>query len=98
MILPRPSASPLHSFASTPVIRRSPKFSETVGAVMGWLTGRRRQSLKHRFREQREIERLAELDLDLDSETESSAGDKSGREDLYSARPTVAPPRKWRAW
>jgi hypothetical protein len=30
---------------------------------MSWLTGRRRQSLKHRFREAREIERLAELDL-----------------------------------
>jgi hypothetical protein len=60
MILPRPSVSPLWSFPSTPTVRRAPKFSEVAGAVMSWLTGSRRQSLKHRFREAREIERLAE--------------------------------------
>jgi hypothetical protein len=86
MILPRPSISPLHSFASTPTVRRSPSTMEMARAVWSWLTGRRRQSLKHRFREAREVERLAELDLD------SPDADSPGQS------PTSAPPRRWRAW
>jgi hypothetical protein len=69
MILPNPSVSPLHSFASTPV-RRTPSFAETVGAVMRWMTGRRRPAPpRERQIEARLVDEIAEhLDsLDINS-------------------------------
>ena len=61
MILPNPSVSPLHSFASTPTVRRSPSFGETLGEVMRWLTGKpRKVSQTDRLRERRIIEALAD--------------------------------------
>jgi hypothetical protein len=84
----RYSVSPLPGYAT--VIRRSPSTMEMARAVWAWLTGRRRQSLKHRFREVREVERLAER-LDLDS-PDALDSDSPSLDSVSSA-----PPRR-RAW
>jgi hypothetical protein len=68
--LPRPSVTPLWSFASTPTVRRSPSFAETFSEVMRWLTGRPRPAFQtDRLREQRLVDEIAEqLDsLDINS-------------------------------
>jgi hypothetical protein len=63
--LPRPSVSPLHSFASTPTVRRSPPFALTLGLVWRWLIGRRRLvPMRQQMIEARPIEALSE---ELDS-------------------------------
>jgi hypothetical protein len=61
----RYSVSPLPSYAT--VIRRSPSTGEMARAVWPWLRGRHRQSLKHRFREARLVEELAETMDSVDS-------------------------------
>lgn len=61
MDVPRYSASPPCSFASSvQPVRRVASFSETVGAVMRWMTGRRRPaSPRERQIEAKIVERLA---------------------------------------
>ena len=39
MTLPRPSASPLHSFASLPT-HRAPSVADALWAIVRWITGR----------------------------------------------------------
>jgi hypothetical protein len=59
--LPRPSVSPLHSFASRPTVRRSPPFAETLGLVWRWLIGRLRSvPMRQQMIEARLIEALSE--------------------------------------
>ena len=59
--LPRPSVSPLHSFASTPTVRRSPPFAEILGLVWRWLIGRQRSvPMRQQMIEARLIEALSE--------------------------------------
>jgi hypothetical protein len=58
-ILPRPSVSPLHSFASLPTHRVQP-FSATLRAVWLWLTGRQSKPSKSEVQfEQRIVDLLA---------------------------------------
>jgi hypothetical protein len=81
MILPRPSVSPLHSFPSSSTVRRSPSTMEMARAIWRWLIGRRRApTLKQQFREAREVEPLADLDVasTVSSNAPSAAGVQAG--------------------
>jgi hypothetical protein len=81
METPRYSVSPLYSFCTVTPVRRSPKFSETIGAVTRWLTGRRRApTLKQQFREAREAERIAEEIEALDSRPPLDSNPSRGRQ------------------
>jgi hypothetical protein len=57
-ILPRPSASPLPSYASRPGYARPVSFIDALRTIGVWFAGRR-PNWRERFAEQRLIEKLA---------------------------------------
>jgi hypothetical protein len=74
--LPRPSASPLPSYASRPIaISRSPSFSETIMAIWAWLRGGYRPvPLRRQILEARIVEALvAELEAEDEARAEAQA-------------------------
>ena len=68
MILPKPSVSPLPSWASRPVaVRRVPSFPEVLREIVRWLTGRQKPpTLWERFAQARLVDALAE---EIEAET-----------------------------
>jgi hypothetical protein len=77
--LPRPSVSPLPSYASIPT-GRQPSFAETVRAVLRWFTNRQLPPSKGElFLEQRIIERLA-VELQDEISLTDAASDEMNRE------------------
>ena len=59
-ILPNPSVSPLHSFASRPDLPRPVGFSTMVREVWSWWSGKRRPvPLRRQIAEAQAVERLS---------------------------------------
>jgi hypothetical protein len=55
----RYSVSPLHSFVTVPT-RPVFSFADALKAIVRWVTGRAKLSMRERFLEQRAIEQLAD--------------------------------------
>ncbi len=72
--LPRPSVSPLHSFASRPdVVARYVSFAETVRQIVAWLTGRPKPTARERQLEALAVGRLA---AEMEAEDERPKGER----------------------
>jgi hypothetical protein len=61
MVPPRPSVSPLPSYASRPELIHLVSFSDACRQIGRWITGRKpRQTMRERQLEAKVVERLAE--------------------------------------
>jgi hypothetical protein len=75
MILPKPSVSPLPSWASRPTpTHQVPSFTESLEAIWRGLRGvRQKPTLHEMFRQQRLIEKLAE-EIEIEENGEAATG------------------------
>jgi hypothetical protein len=72
--LPRPSASPLPSYASRPGLQPRPvSFSDMLRSIIAWWRGVH-PNWRERFAEQRLIERLAQALAEADSKERKTKG------------------------
>ena len=91
-ILPHPSVSPLHSFASLPT-HREPSFPAALRSIIGWATGRQPTPSKgEAFLEQKIIERLAaeleaEAETSLDEASDETSSEHGGETSLTPLAP-----------
>ena len=88
-ILPRPSVSPLHSFASLPT-HRAPSLSDALRSIIGWLTNR--QPTPPKSEEQLEA-RLVDLLAEELAENGETSLDETKQDGDHRGMPPLAPKR-----